>query len=784
MPAPARMLVLAEGSAMERLRRDGGCRALADSALVGHLPLLDDPEDPPPGTGLDPDELARTYEQASGRGRSVVVAVCEAVEDGDLVRFVRRLDRLGRWLSERLQHDRTPFPLAACVIAAHGPIGDADRGALEMLLAASRLGSVASIDWESDSAGLSVIVPTAIPIYLMTHRTRLDHESRGWSCRDIWPAAVARLLASVSLEPRRTPGLRAWRSVSVNYTEGDARALEREVIEIVREAVDSVDDDADAVEATSNRDDLKPESPPTDRVDDAGVPRHRLDKHGASRGPHDPVPGFWALEPSFEGGAGGGEAHCSSRLDIVPGTPWRSRFLERGRRFIGDRFKRAVEVFRSSTGPRSVLRRVWRGIHDRHDHLRWYADGGFFTTAGRRELDGLTVQVREWERIRDLDSDRDRRIACSKVEARELDHARSHFVGIAWRVACAGSAGLFAAAVVGSVTSMLETKWTLYTGIASGIAAAATGLLLLFTEVQAGSRGRSRLERETRGAEASVSRAYAARLELSATGELLHRSTAWIQNCARVRDAAGRLLSLWKLSLDHASGIGVARSIGAGAPLRAWNASSTVEVAAGLSFDDAARACREEQPELLPDLRHGFESFWSDSMRQIDPHEVGDVVARRFGKSLESQLRSMRDDVRLKVVAVVERWVGDGWIESVGDRVVEVFGPGTELAGLSVSTRKASGADLRRVIRAHSSSERVSDRLGESLRVATLDGSAVARSVGELEPWGCTALAIDEIEVSLPIERNRPVSVFVEGPQPPEVLHPSGPVPPPTEDRS
>lgn len=766
---------------MERLRRDGGCRALADSAIVGHLPLLDNPENPPSSIGWNPDELAAVYEQASARNRSAVVAICEAEHEGDLVRFVRRLDALGRWLADRLQHDRTPFPLAACVIAAHGPIAGDDREALETLLSAAKTGGEQTSDPESPTFGLSVIVPTAIPVYAMVHRTRLDHESRGWSCQDIWPAAVARLLASIWIEPRRTAGLRAWRSVSVNYTEGDARALEREVIEIVREAVDSVDDDADAPRLAATDDRMKPESPPSERVDDGGSPRHRLDKHGSSRGPHEPVPGFWAIEPIFEGGAGGGEAHCKSRLDTAPETPWRSRFFERGRRFIGDRFKRAVEVFRSSSGPRSVLRRVWRGIHDRHDHLRWYADGGFFTIAGRRELESLSKQVYEWQEIRQLDADRDQAIACASAEARELDRARSHFVGIAWRVACAASSGLFAAAIVGSVTAMLEPKWTLYTGIGAGVAAASTGLLLLITEAAAGARGRNRLEREAGGAESAISRSYAARLELSATGELLHRSTAWIQNCARVRDAAKRLLSLWKISLEHASGIGIARSVGAGAPIRSWSASSMVEVAAGLSFDDAARACREEQPDLLPDLRDGFESFWSESMRQVDPHEVGDVVARRFGKSLEAQLRTMRDDVRGKVVAVVERWVGDGWIAQVGDRVVEVFGPGTEFAGLSVSTRKASGADLRRIIRAHASNERVCGRLGDSLRIATLDGSAVSQVMGDLEPWGCVGLAIEEIEVSLPLDRRRPVGVFIEGPQPPEVLRPSGDAPPPVE---
>ena len=757
MPPSARLIVLAEDSAMDRLRRDGGCRALADPSLVEHLPLVEDPREPE--GGRDEVELGERYEQASGRDGGAVVALCELVEEGDLHRFAERLEALGGWLSERLQHDRTPFPLAACVIVSHGPIGGVDRAALDRLVTLS-----AERDLRGDAAagGIATIVPSAIPVYVMVHRTRLDHQSRSWSCRDVWPAAVARLLASIALDPRRPAGLRAWRSVAITYSEEDARGLEREVIEIVREAVDSVDDDVDPT-ASSSPDRMRTETPPSDRVDDSGVPRHRLDKHGASASTREPVPGFWSLEPSLGVGVGGGVSHVDLRLDLARGSPWRDRFSERGRRFIADRFRRAVESLRVLSGPNSILRKVWRGIHVRHEHLRWHARGGFFTTGARRELDELGTQKLAWDAIESLDAERDRRIRRAKAESVELDLARSHFVGVGWRLSAIGASGLFAAAIVGSVTSMLDPAWTLATGVASGLAAAVTGLVLLLLEVRAGTRGRERLEREASAAEQAIARSFAARLALAARGELLHRSTSWIQNCARVRDAAARLLALWELSLDAASGLGIARSVGAGAALRRWSLATTVQVAADLSYDAVARTVREDRPHLLPELRRRFETFWGSSLRTVDPHEVGDVVARRLGRMLAAELRGMRDEVRGTLIGVVEHWVGEDWAEDASRQVVEVFGLGTEFAGLSVSTRKASGASLRRVIRAHASSELVARRLGESLHQATLDGSPVSHATGPLEPWGCAALAIEEIDVSLPVDRALPTAVFVEG---------------------
>jgi len=758
------MLVLAEPAAMERLRRDGGCRALADPGLVGHLPLVASPSSP--GDGLDPEELAGTYERASGRDESVVVALCEVAAAGDLDRFVDRLEALGRWLAGRLQHDRTPFPLAAIVLASHEPITDLDRAALERILAVTGDARASTLDAEGDPPGLPVILPTAIPIYVMVHRGRLDHESRSWSCQEIWPAAVARLLASISLEPRRTAGLRAWRSVAVNYSEGDARDLEREVIEIVREAVDSVEESSEG-EGPSAARSSEVETPPSDRVDDAGSPRHRLDKHGVGRAAHDPVPSFWSIEPSFEGGAGGGTSHAGDRLDLADGQPWQSRFTERGRRFISDRFKRVMSSIRSMIGPVSILRRVWRGIHQDSSRLRWYARGGFFTTAGRRELEELSRQKREWEGIRKFDAERDLRIRCARAEAAELDLARSHFVGLGWRIAAAASSGLFAAAIVGVATALLDPAWTITTGVASGAVAVATTLILLIAEAGAGARGRERLEREIVSAEQATSAAYRARLELAARGELLQRSTSWIQNCAKIRDAAKRLLALWDLSLEHASSLGIARSASGGSSLRRWANATMVQVAADLSYDSVAREVREQQPELLPSLQRDFESFWSESLRKIDRHEGGDVVVRRFGRELDAQLRRMRDRVRRELVAVVERWVGEDWAGTAAERVIDVFGTGTEFAGLSVSTRKASGARLRRVIRAHASAEPIAHRLGDSLERATLDGSSVSIAPGSLEPWGCTALAVEEIDVSLPAERRAPAAVFVEGPTPP-----------------
>lgn len=763
---------------MERLRRDGGCRAVAEDSVVGHLPLVDDPRRP--GGGRDPDEIAETYERASGRRGTPLVALCEVVEDGDLAKFVRRLESLGAWLLERLQPDRTPVPMCACVVACHGPIGADDRDALETLTMRIREPGLALDPETGGVAPIAAIIPASIPIYVAAHRTRLDHDSRSWGCGEIWPASVARLLASIEREPRRTPGLRAWRSIAITYAAASARELEREVIEIVRESLATGGDGDEGSASSDPFERSEPERPPHERVDDGGNPRHRLDGHGQSASGHPPVPGFWMLEPALGTEApGGADRHATVRLDVARGTPWRTRFSERGRRFMNERFTEVRSILRVSSGPRSILHRVWRSIHARHRLLRWFADGGFFDISERRELDHLSTQLVAWERIRDRDAERDRSIACSRAEAAELDRARSHFVGIGWRFAAATSVGLFVSAIVGSATAMLEPKWTLYTGIGSGVFAAATGIALLLTELFAGRRGRRRLERRVADAEAAVAVAYADRVRLAADGELLNRSTAWIQNCARVRDVAGRLLRIREIAIGGASRVGRLREPPPGSAIARWIAASTVEVAPGVSFDAASRRLREERPELVADLGSGFDDHWSDSMREFDPTEVGDLVDRRFRPRLERQLDRMRDEVRRDLVACVDAWVGEEWADEAGDRLAATFGTGTEFAGLSVTTNRASGVELRRVVRTHSASTRINARLGEAVRRATLDGTEVSVHEGDLEPWGCIGLAIEEIDVSLPIDRRRPVAVFDEGPQVAERLRPSGPAPRP-----
>jgi hypothetical protein len=770
------MLVLAEDPAMERLRREGGCRAVAEPSLVGHLPLVAEPRNP--GNGRLAEELAEAFERASGRRDLPVVALCEVAVEGDLARFVERLETLGSWLIDRLQHDRTPFPLTACIVVAHGPIAHRDREALESLQARIADTTMNAEVEDGRTSGLAVVVPTAIPIYVAAHRTRLDHESRSWACGEVWPPSVARLLASIEREPRRTSGLRAWRSIAVTYAAASARELEREVVELVREAVDGGDDESSPVSASDPFDRLEPERPPHDRIDDGGNPRHRLDQGGTSTGAHPPVPEFWALEPtSGEEAPGGASRHADARLDLSPSSPWRRRFAERGGRFVRDRFTEVRSVLRVSSGPRSVLHRVWRTVHHRHRSLRWFADGGFFDLSDRRELERLSSQLRAWERIRDTDASRDRKISCAAAEAIELDRARSHFVGIGWRIACATSVGLFVSAIVGAATSMLEPRWTLYTGIGTGVFASLTGLVLLLTELWAGGRGRRRLERGVADAEAMVATAYKDRVELAADGELLNRSTAWIQNCARIRDVAGRLLRIQGMALAGASRMGRLRSPPPGSAVARWMTATMVEIAPDISFEDASRRLREERPDRVLELRSAFEDHWERSLRQFDPTEVGDIVDRRFRPVLEDHLDRMRDEVRADLVAWVDRWVGEEWADEAGDRLAHAFGSGTEFAGLSVPTRRASGVDLRRVIRTHSASASVGERLAAAIRAAALGSAEVCVGGGDLEPWGCVGLAVEEIDVSLPVDRRRPVDVFLEGPQPPEILGPSGSLP-------
>jgi hypothetical protein len=761
MPARTRMFILAAEATLDRLRREAGSPALADAEEVVALPL----DRLAVGSDVElPEQLAELFELAAARGRRPAVAVCEVEREGDVARFTDQLQRLASVLRGRLQRDRMPFPLQAVVIVGQNAVGPRDLECLRVLSGATRGGgSPAGSDLEE-------LLPSQLPVYLMLGRTRLDHTSRSWRCSEVWPVAVARLLASVEAEPSRTGGLRSWRSFATSLGGEDAIGLEREVLEIVRSSIGGLSRevaDADAASLVrALREEVTPEDPPSDTVSSSSSPKHRLDRFGRGVEPHPPVPAFWELDPAIPDSpepTGGSVRHTLERLDNDPDSRWHERRSERGKVFIHDRRLRVVQSIFTFSGPRSILRRVWQRIHRHPGHLPWHAEGGFIRLGDRRELSIVADQSRAWQEIEALDREVVETRAVAEQMAAELDRARSRFVGIPWRVAAVLCSALFSAAIVGTVTAPFPPKWTLYTGVATAVSAALAGLLIIVTELVAARRGRDLLETANTAAEAALSRAFQARLKLGCDGEILQRSMAWLQSAARVRETARRLLELQSSALERTL---VARHFGTAAGRespRAFERITTIDTNIGINQAGLAAQLRRADPEFVQELDASFQRWWSDALRTTDAGEVGSIDAGRFRPVLERELRNARLQARLRMLQLIEERESKPWLVELADGLARVAGHGTDFAGLSVQTERARGRRLRRATLSIGSSDDLRECMARVLEASALDGFVVSRKPVELSHWGYSAIVIDEISIEVEPHEDKSGLRFHEG---------------------
>ena len=770
MSAAARMFILSSESAIERLRREAPCRALTEPGGVVVLPLESLSQD----RGAEEIENSRPlFERASARGARPAVALCEIFREGDLADFVEKLRGAATTLRSALQRDRVPFPLNAIILVGQAQLNDRDLTALEVLNAAGSSSAEPTEEKAENRHGedpLRDLVPLDVPIYLFLGRTRLDHASQSWDAAAIWPIAVSRLLASIEASPSRTGGLRACRTVAVALGSTDASGLEREVLTMVRWSISAdapqTASSAARLEPRRSRSELAPDDPPNDAVDASGAPRHRLDHHGRSRATHPELPTFWEFEPTLAGSeksSGSATMESQQRLDDSRASEWQSRRVERGQIFMRDRVRRALAAVYTFVGPRSILRRVWQRIHSHPEHLAWHASGGFVRLGERRELSLVMDQLRGWRAIEQLDAEAREAREIAIEQAAELDRARTRFVGIGWRLAAVACAGLFSAAIVSAAIAPFGSRWFLYTGIGTALSAMLAAAALLLSELWAAKRGRALLERSVLHAESCISRAYAARLALGSEGELLQRSMAWLQSAARVREAARRLLELQSIALE--------RALQGHAPLRTVNLTavdeyvsrSSVVTNMGLASLPASAELLKHEPDFVTQLQSDFRTWWSDALRNYDPDEVGSVSATKFRPQLESVLRELQLKSRRRILRFIEERQDRTWIEHAQRDLGRLLGVGSDLPSLAVRTERARGLRLNRSKLAVASGPALLGAVRGALQSTSLDATPIHELQHDLEPWGLSGLALDEITISVRrVSPDEPVR-FIEG---------------------
>ena len=759
------IVVLSTDAVYARLRSVEGIRALGDSTQTMHGSLDGFLHGGSHDVAVLTPELATLLASRESQGAKSIVAIWVATRPGDVTRFIDALRRIGTALGSALQEDRLPLPLSGCVIVAPAGCSEDDRANIERILRGHAIP-----DAESDA--LYHVIPPRPTVFLMCGKTRVNSAGNSWSCDQAWPTAVGRLLASIALQPERVPGLRAWRAFALGRDLQEARALDIATLGMVRTilAADQETDDEEQglplrSSATDSRDrraskqkddDLRPLDPPRDRVNSDDCPRHALDTIGSSLPAHPALPSFWAIKPSddesCETARGGASDATESRVDERSGNcGWLQRKQERGERFLEDRFQRVREALRTFIGPRSVVDRVWRRIHDSPTQLTWHANGGFFRFPANREVSLVAEQMMQWQRISALDREAAICADCARAQSTELDLARSHFLSLGWRITCVVCSALYAAAAIGIGAGLLGTGVTLAVGIGAGISAIATGALLLALELWKGRRGRRMLERTVQNAERARWDAFHARVELGAKGELIQRSTAWLQSAARVRETAFRLLALEQETLRTAASLDGDLTAGTTAELTLGYAEcTTVRSESDGSLTPMIDAIRRDANLRHTDRRAEFDQWWEARLRELDPTGVGGIPAYVFRPVLTKKVTQLRDEIRALVLAKFEADNSASWCEGANAALLRLLGPSTDLPSLSVMTTRARGEDLERTSVAISPSPTIRAFLIDGAAKSILGTSTTVSVETPSEDWCGLGLFLDEVTIRFP----------------------------------
>jgi len=741
------LIVVASRSVWSRLRSDAGARALAlavDAAeevgTVRWIPLSD--------ADLET-EAERSDEAWIARLRSIattpqapIVVLWVADAQGRAAAFRDAIQALGEKMLTLMQRDRVPPRVAGIVYIAEQGLDQSDAQVLEIL---SNGGQDLPQQGRELPMGLSVMIAKGRPVYLMSRRTRVGLSGASWCVADIWPIEVGRLLASMEASPSRQRGLRAWRSMRFNPTRYPYDQIELEAFRFAREAVGlPPDPDTQIVEGEGRQ--LAVARAPEALLSLDRAPQHCRD--GIAHPGEQPVlPSWWglasvAVRPLVDMRTDTSGSRLGRR------SPWYERFDERGRLFIDDRAKLALQNLEESSGPRAVQTRAWQAIHQDPGLLAWYGSGQFYV-GPRSDLDGVVDGLRAWSELNELE----RRMIASRMRAlaqgEELDVARTHFVGLGWRFLCALAASLFIATVFSSI--FVNAGWRWIVGISSAACGGAiiAAAIVLWLEIRAGNRGRGVVERTALSAESLISQGFLQRMRMGAEGERAGRQRRWFQAAARVRDAAARLKAIRDLAelvaLRQASAI----SPSLRPELREYSAATSVEVADGLLSVELLRdTLRADGNDLIDVRSRAFDAWWAGALRLEDQLVTGAVRRRTFEPRVALAIAGIVDDFRQDLMSAMERSGASGdadWTSEI--RFGEVLGSASDLRNLSVPTERASGRDLYRVVWVTCLLRRHAEVSAATFARQFGQGISAQAVTGAVDRWGTFGLMVDDIGV-------------------------------------
>lgn len=764
MPEAPSLIIATPRQSMARLRGESGARALAiaedaarEQGRVRWIPLGDG-EPASRSEGSDAAWGVRLRSIASSPPAPAVM-LWVAKAPGEAEQFLGALASLGDRMLRSLQRDRVPPRVAAIVYVAEAGINEADAKAMETMACAGR-------NWpagcDAMPAGLrEVLGRRGRPVYLMNRRTRVGADGTSWDVRDVWPVEVGRLLASLEGANLRQPGVRAWRSFRFNPTRYPFERIEVEAFRFAREALGAATDDGAAVREGTGRQAPVSRAPGSSVATDRS-PQHCMDGfHRASE--RLILPDWWELED------GGAASSVLVRTDTSgetgrPGSRWHQRFVERGRVFVDDRRERSLESVDETIGPKSIGVRAWSAIHDDLTMANWFASGQFYAGPDPA-IDGPGDGLQGW---RDM-SARERRVIDSRAramaEAREVDLARAHFIGMRWRIASAVAASLFISTVFSSLFTGTGWRWPVAMAAAASAGAAIASFVVLWMEALAGRRGRAAVEESAQEAEAAIAESFHARMRLGAEGERLGRRRRWFQTAARTRDGASRLKAIVDIAEIHALRCAAADAPSVPSSARAYSAATSIEVsAAALPVESLRRALREDPSGIVFLRRRQHEAWWSDALRREDPLQRGAVLARTFAPRATQAIVDLVDGFRADLLRVVERtgssvdfgWVADG-------QVARLLGPPGDLRNLGVQTQRSVGREQMRNVWVHVPIDRHARHAAEGLAVHLGHSVAAQANVSAVDRWGCMGLLVDEVAVGFRSGRSGVMCIELDG---------------------
>jgi hypothetical protein len=771
-----RLFLLVSDSAAARLRDESGCRALRDGSVefvswdaLRDWSLID------ADIQTSPEAIAPLLAAIASGTPSLFVAVCVAREAGEVARYYEEVARVSRWLERRMQADRLPAPTVAQIVVAERGLDATDEAALTAAAgAACCAADEAALPPanESDSSAaqeLRALFPRGTPVYLMAGASRVDRSGVAWASRDVWPIAVGTLLGSLHARPSRSPGLRAWRTIAVDSRNSSVEDIDAEAAAMVNEALafSDQDDGRRVVSAFPHR----PLPAPSDRVADQPIPGHCEHVGGDPDTDRPSLPEFCEIRPtaSYEPGHGldcGAYAHTEDRLDSEPKSRWAARWRARGATFVADRTSRLKAATITLSGPRSPVSTVWSNIQQSPRLLRWYASGGFFRPPDVGEFELLTTQMRRWRGIARQDELAVESHGCALAEARELDLARAHYMGLPGRLVCALCAAGFATAAFCVPAQALGAGVVIAAALCAGAAAGLTAAVLVYLELAAGARSRKSAERASCSAEREISETFAKRLTLGADGELMQRSLAWLQNAARVREAAKRVLDLRQAAIGRLRSGGLtSRDAETLQRLKAFREASTVLMDGGVEASTIASLVRQANPTIISEQADRLELDWRNALEALDPSCVGGIAKHEFVPRLERILGSARDSLRDTLLDECERAGLSSWIRASKNDFAGRFGRGTDFGALSVSTLRARGHDLQRVTHVICAHESAADLISDAVRECAQGTLRPVITYARTDAWSAYALVIDEIAIHFPIrsEVGELTTRFLEG---------------------